>query len=145
MLKVREDTTAPPEPIEEQEHVWDVLEGEQPDSATRHALNMAHRAIDRFPDLARRHRRFAGSAAVLSTGVVLLAGIAIARRLRLGEHPDHIIDSLTPDEIESAGVDEQKDQVRRHQQIQAQIQKMWRRVKPKRKRPAKRAPKSSDV
>ena len=142
MLKVREDTTLPQEPAEGQEHLWDVFEGEQPDSATRHALNLAHRAIDRFPDLAHRHRRFTGPAAVVSTSVVLLAGIAIARRLRLGEHPDHILDSLTPDEIERAGVVEEEEKVQRHRQIQEQIQKMWRRVKPKRKRRGRRTPKS---
>jgi hypothetical protein len=145
MLKVREETTVPQEPTEDDEHVWDVLEGEQPDSATRHALNLAHRAIERFPDLARRHRRFTGPAAVLSTGVVLLAGIAIARRLRLGEHPDQILDSLTPDEIESAGIVEEQEKVQRHRQIQEQIQKMWRRLKPKRKRRGRRAPESGDA
>ena len=145
MLQVREDTALPQEPTEGEEQTWDVLEGEQPDSATRHALNLAHRAIDRFPDLARRHRRFTGPAAVLSTGVVLLAGIAIARRLRLGEHPDQILDSLTSDEIENAGVVEEEEKVQRHRQIQAQIEKMWRRVKPKRKRRGRRAPESGDA
>jgi len=140
MLQVREETPLPQEPTEEDDQPWDVLEGEQPDSATRHALNLAHRAIDRFPELARRHRRFAGPAAVVSTGVVLLAGIAIARRLRLGEHPDQILESLTSDEIENAGVVEQQEKVQRHRQIQAHIQKMWRRVKPKRKRRGGRGP-----
>jgi hypothetical protein len=145
MLQLREETPLPQEPTEGEDHVWDVLEGEQPDSATRHALNLAHRAIDRFPDLARRHRRFTGPAAVVSTGVVLLAGIAIARRLRLGEQPDQILDSLTSDEIENASVVEEQEKVQRHRQIQAQIQKMWSRVKPKRKKKGKRAPESSEA
>ena len=145
MLQVREDTALPQEPTEGEEHVWDVLEGEQPDSATRHALNLAHQAVDRFPDLARRYRRFTGPAAVVSTGLVLLAGMAIARRQRLGEHPDQILDSLTPDEIENAGVVEQEDKVRRHEQIKAQIEKMWRRVKPKGKRWRKRPSESGDA
>lgn len=144
MLQVEERTPSPEEGAEEEEQLWDALEGEQPDSATRHALSLAHRAIDRFPDLARRHRRFAGPAAVVSTGVVLLAGMAIARRLGLGEQPDQILDSLTPDEIESAGVVDQQEKARRHQQIQAQIRKMWSRVKAKGKRRARRAPESGN-
>ena len=80
---------------------------------------------------------------VMSTALVLLAGIAIARRLRLGEHPEQILDSLTPDEIESAAVVEQEEKVRRHRQIQAQIQEMWSRLKPKRKRD-ERAPEPGD-
>jgi hypothetical protein len=134
MLQVREETSAPEESTEGEEQVWDVPEGEQPDSATRHALNLAHRAVGRFPDLARRYRRFAGPAAVVSTGLVLLTGIAIARRLRLGEQPEQILDSLTPDEIESAAVVEQEENARRHRQIQTQIQEMWSRFKPRRRR-----------
>jgi len=134
MLEVREETPPSPELPEGEEQDWDVLEGEQPDSATKHALNLAHQAVDRFPDLARRYRRFAGPAAIASTGLVLLAGMAIARRLRLGEQPDQILDSLTPDEIESAAVVELEEKKQRHRQIQAQIQKMWKRLKPRRKR-----------
>jgi len=143
MLEVREEAPPPEEPTEGEDHAWDVPEGEQPDSATRHTLNLAHQAIDRFPELAQRYRRFTGPAAVVSTALVLLAGIAIARRLRLGEHPEQILDSLTPDEIESAAVVEQEEKVQRHRQIQTQIQEMWSRLKPKRKR-GERAPEPED-
>jgi len=140
---VREEASTPEELSEGEEHAWDAPEGEQPDSATRHTLNLAHQAVDRFPELAQRYRRFTGPAAVVSTALVLLAGIAIARRLRLGEHPEQILDSLTPDEIESAAVVEQEEKVQRHRQIQTQIQEMWSRLKPKRKR-GERAPEPED-
>jgi hypothetical protein len=139
MQQVREETPSFQEPAEPEEQAWEVPDGEQPDVATKRALNLAHRAIDRFPDLAHRYRRFAGPAAFASTGLVLLAGIAIARRLRLGEQPDQILDSLTSDEIESAAVVAQKEEAQQHRQIQAQIEKMWRRLKPKRTRRSKRA------
>src|SRR4030042_695804 len=139
MIQVREETLPPQERIEQEEEVGGAPEGEQPDGATKHALNLAHQAIDRFPDLARRYRRFAGPAAFASTGLVLLAGIAIARRLRLGEQPDQIIASLTPDEIETAGVVQQKEKERQHRHLQAQIEKMWSRLKPKGKGRGKRA------
>ena len=144
MIQVREETLTPQETIEQEEQVWEAPEGEQPDGATKHALNLAHRAIDRFPDLARRYRRFAGPAAFASTGIVLLAGIAIARRLQLGEQPEQIINSLTPDEIETAGVVQQKEKERQHRQLQAQIEKMWSRLKPKRKARGKRASEAPD-
>jgi hypothetical protein len=143
MLKVGEEASPPEESTEREEHAWDVPEGEQPDSATRHTLNLAHRAIDRFPDLARRYRRFTGPTAIASTGLVLLAGIAIARRLRFGEHPEQILDSLTPDEIENAAVVEQEEKVQRHRQVQIQIKEVWSRLKPKRKR-GKGAPEPGD-
>jgi hypothetical protein len=139
MLQVGEETTPAQESVEAEEQLWDVPEGEQPDSATKHALSLAHRAIDRFPDLAKRYRRFAGPAAIASTGLVLLAGIAIARRQGLGEQADEILDSLTSDEIESAAFVEQKETAQRHRQIQAQIQKVWSRLKSTRKRRGKRA------
>jgi hypothetical protein len=139
MLQVGEETTPAQESVEDEDQLWEIPDGEQPDSATKHALSLAHRAIDRFPDLARSYRRFAGPAAIASTGLVLLAGIAIARRQGLGEHPDQILDSLTSDEIESAAVVEEKEKAQRHRQIQAQIEKVWSRLKSTRKKRGRRA------
>ena len=38
-------------------------DGERPDSATSQALNLAHRAAEKFPELADRYKNFAGTAA----------------------------------------------------------------------------------
>jgi hypothetical protein len=76
--------------------------GEQPDGWTRDALGLAHKAIDKFPELRKRYIRVVGPAAIVSTGAVLLAGIAITRRQRRGETPDEILEGLTPEEIENA-------------------------------------------
>jgi hypothetical protein len=84
------------------EEPWEPVIGDQPDGRTQDALNLAHKALDKFPDLRQRYRRFSGPAAVVSTGIVLLAGIAVARRLRRGESPDEILEGLTPEEIENA-------------------------------------------
>ncbi len=86
----------------EEDEAWEPVVGDQPDGWTQDALGLAHRALDRFPDLRQRYRRFAGPAAVVSTGVVLLAGIAMARRLRRGESPDEALEGLTSEEIENA-------------------------------------------
>ncbi len=90
-------------PMAPDDDIWDQgVVGEQPDGWTRDALELAHKAIDKFPELRKRYVRIAGPAAVLSTGVVLLAGIAITRRQRRGESPDEILEKLTPEEIENA-------------------------------------------
>ena len=93
----------PPMTDHEPEELWeDRHEGEQPDSATRQALTLAHRAAEKFPDLAKRYRTLAAPAAVASGAVVLLAGIAVARRARRGQHAEQILDQLTSEEIERA-------------------------------------------
>jgi hypothetical protein len=92
----------PAPPDQDEDHLWDAPVGERPDTATSDVLGLAYRAVKKFPDLAMRHRRFAGTAAIASTGVVLAAAMAIARRLRRGQSPDDILEELTPDEIENA-------------------------------------------
>jgi hypothetical protein len=76
--------------------------GETPDSATAQALSLALRAVEKFPELAKRYRNFAGPAAVASGALVVLAGVAVARRARRGQHPEQILDQITSDEIERA-------------------------------------------
>lgn len=87
---------------EPEEGSWERLEGEEPDSATRQVLNLAHRAVGKFPELPQRYRRFAGPAAVVSTALTVLGGIAVARRLRRGQLPERILEELTQEEIENA-------------------------------------------
>ena len=84
------------------EELWEHQEGESPDGATRQALNLAHRAAGKFPDLAHRYRSFAGPAAVVSGALVALAGVAVARRVRRGQQPEQILDQITSEEIEQA-------------------------------------------
>lgn len=92
----------PPVTDHDQEGLWEHIEGEAPDSATRQALNLAHQAAEKFPELAKRYRNFAGPVAVASGALVLLAGIAVARRVRRGQKPEEILDQITSDEIEQA-------------------------------------------
>jgi hypothetical protein len=75
--------------------------GELPDTNTMSALQLAHKAVDKFPELAKRYQKYVGTAAVLSSVVIVLASIAISRRLHKGESPEQILASITPEEIES--------------------------------------------
>lgn len=74
--------------------------GEQLDSAAEESIRLAHRALDRFPDLVRRHKYVAGGAAVAGA-LVVLASVALARRMSRGESADEAIQGLTEAEIES--------------------------------------------
>jgi len=86
---------------QDDELYWNV-EGERPDSATSQALNLAHRAAEKFPELAERYKSFAGPVAIASGALVVLAGIAVARRVRRGQNADEILDQITSAEIEQA-------------------------------------------
>ncbi len=74
--------------------------GEQIDRAAEESIRLAHRALERFPDLVRRHKYVAGGAAVAGA-LVVLASVAIARRMGRGETADEAIEALTEAEIES--------------------------------------------
>ncbi len=87
----------------EQDDFWEQgVEGETPDSATTQALNLAHRATEKVPELANRYKAYAGPAAIVSGALMALAGVAVARRLRRGQEPDEILEQITPEEIERA-------------------------------------------
>jgi hypothetical protein len=93
----------PPTTNEDHEELWEEHhEGESPDSATRQALNLAHRAAEKFPELAHRYRNFAGPVAIASGALMVLAGVAVARRMRRGQNAEEILEQITPEEIEQA-------------------------------------------
>ena len=74
--------------------------GEQVDRAAGDSIRLAHRALNRFPALLKRHRYVAGGAAVAGA-LVVLASVAIARRMLDGESGEEAADSVTEAEIES--------------------------------------------
>ncbi|HWO74192.1 MAG TPA: hypothetical protein VNN21_11620 [Dehalococcoidia bacterium] len=82
---------------------WHNGHGEAPDHSALTSLQLAHRVVARFPELAKRYQKFIGTAAVVSSALIVLASIAVARRLNRGEKPEEILASITPDEIENAG------------------------------------------
>ncbi len=72
--------------------------GERLQGTATDAVRLAYRGLERFPDLVKRHKYIAGGAAV-STSLVVLAGVAIARRLRNGQSEEEAIASLTEEEL----------------------------------------------
>lgn len=83
--------------------------GEQLDVAAEQSIRLAHRALERFPDLVRRHKYVAGGAAVAGA-LLVLASVAVARRMGRGETADEAIAGLTESEIETLHSRERDDE-----------------------------------
>lgn len=73
--------------------------GEPIDRAAGEAIRLAHRALDRFPDMVRRYKFVAGGA-VVSSSLIALAGVAIARRIRAGQTPEEAVAGVTEAEVQ---------------------------------------------
>ncbi|MBM4414954.1 MAG: hypothetical protein FJ035_01510 [Chloroflexi bacterium] len=73
--------------------------GEPIDRAAQESIRLAHRVLDRFPELVRRHKFIAGGAAI-STSLVVLAGVAITRRMRDGLSADEAVATVTEEEVQ---------------------------------------------
>lgn len=72
--------------------------GEQIDQLSGDSIKLAYRLLDRFPDLVRRHKVIAGGAAI-SSSLIVLAGVAIARRMKQGQSAEHALADLTEEEV----------------------------------------------
>jgi len=73
--------------------------GEQLDDLAHGAIRLAHDAIERFPEMKKRHMFLAGGAAI-SSALVVAAGVAVARRILAGAKPHDAVQAVTEDEIE---------------------------------------------
>lgn len=73
--------------------------GEPIDRAAGEAVRLAHRALERFPEIVLRHKFVAGGA-VVSSSLIALAGVAISRRIRAGQTPDEAVATVTGEEVQ---------------------------------------------
>ena len=78
--------------------------GERLQGTASDAVRLAHKALERFPLVVKRHKFIAGGAAI-SSSLVVLAGVAIARRLRSGQSEEEAIASLTEEELNGKRVE----------------------------------------
>ncbi len=82
---------------------WDaVAEGERPDPSTHRTLNLAHRAVAKFPELKGKYKAYAGAAVVVSSAATLMGAVAITRKMKRGMSADKALASLTVADIEAA-------------------------------------------
>jgi hypothetical protein len=101
-VAVKADEVRHPDQIED-DFDWDAIaEGERPDASTHKTLNVAHRALAKFPEMKGRYKAYAGAAAVVSSAATLMAGVAIARKMKRGMSADRALASLTAADIENA-------------------------------------------
>ncbi|HRC61860.1 MAG: hypothetical protein K1X87_02480 [Dehalococcoidia bacterium] len=77
--------------------------GEPIDRTAGEAIRLAHRALDRFPEVVRRHKFVAGGA-VISSSLIALAGVAITRRIRAGQTPEEAVANVTAEEVQGLRV-----------------------------------------
>ncbi len=63
------------------------------------AIRLAHEAVERFPDLKKKHMFIAGGAA-LSSALLIGAAMAITRRIRNGQTAQEAADDVTEEELD---------------------------------------------
>jgi len=101
-MAVKADEVRHPDQIED-DFDWDaVAEGERADAETHRTLNLAHRAVAKFPELKGTYKAYAGAAVVVSSVATLMAGVAIARKMKRGMSGDKALAALTAADIENA-------------------------------------------
>lgn len=64
------------------------------------AIRLAHRVLERFPGMRKKHMFIAGGAA-LSSAVLIGAAVAIARRVRQGQDAQEAAEEITEAELEN--------------------------------------------
>jgi hypothetical protein len=102
-MAVKADEVVHPDEIEDT-FDWDRIaaEGEQPDPSTHRTLNLAHRALAKFPEMKGKYKAYAGAAAVVSSAATVMAAVAITRKMKRGMSADRALAALTVADIENA-------------------------------------------
>lgn len=101
-MAIKADEVKHPDQIEDDFDWSAVAEGERPDAETHRTLNLAHRAVAKFPELKGKYKAYAGAAVVVSSAATLMAAIAISRKMRHGMSADKALAALTAADIEAA-------------------------------------------
>ena len=73
--------------------------GERIEDVTQNAVRLAHRVVDRFPHVKRRHMVVAGGAG-LSSAIIAAAAVAVAKRISAGSSDDDAVNDVTEGELE---------------------------------------------
>jgi hypothetical protein len=101
-MAVKADEVRHPDQIEDDFDWAAVAEGEPVDAETHRTLSLAHRAVAKFPELKGKYKAYAGAAVVVSSVATLMAGVAIARKMKRGMSADKALAALTAADIEAA-------------------------------------------
>ncbi len=101
-MAVKADDVRHPDQIEDDFDWGAVAEGEPVDAETHRTLNLAHRAVAKFPELKGHYKAYAGAVAVVSSAATLMAAVAISRKTKRGMSAGQAFASLTAADIEAA-------------------------------------------
>ena len=71
------------------------------------AIRLAHRVLERFPGMRKKHMFIAGGAA-LSSAILIAAGVAIAKRVRQGQPAAEAAEEITEDELDNMSLLERR-------------------------------------
>ena len=71
------------------------------------AIRLAHRVLERFPGMRKKHMFIAGGAA-LSSAILIAAGVAIAKRVRQGQPAAEAAEEITEEEIDNMSLLERR-------------------------------------
>ena len=82
--------------------------GEHIEDVAQNAIRLAHKTLDRFPEIKRRHMVVAGGAA-LSSAIIAAAAVAIVRRIKSGSTETEAVAEITADELENPNHDVSND------------------------------------
>ncbi len=101
-MAVKADEVRHPDQIEDDFDWAAVAEGEPVDAETHRTLNLAHRAVAKFPELKGNYKAYAGAVAIVSSVATLMAGVAIARKMKRGMSADKALAALTAADLQAA-------------------------------------------
>lgn len=74
--------------------------GEAPDLHASRVLILAHKAVEKFPEIRKKYGRYVTATAfVVSTAVLVTASIKIGAELSKGKHPSEILEDMTPQDL----------------------------------------------
>jgi hypothetical protein len=101
-MAVKADDVRHPDQFEDDFDWTQVVDGERVDAETHKTLNLAHRAVSKFPEIKGKYKAYAGAAAVVSSAATLMAAVALTRKMRRGMSGDRALATLTALDIENA-------------------------------------------
>ena len=101
-MAIKADEVVHPDEIEDEFDWASVSEADHVDAGTKKTLNLASRAVQKFPEMSGKYKAYAGAAAVVSSTATLIAAVAISRKMKRGVTGERALASLTVADFESA-------------------------------------------
>lgn len=102
-MAIKADEVVHPDEIEDEFDWESVSEADHVDASTKKTLNLASRAVHKFPEMSGKYKAYAGAAAVVSSTATLIAAVAISRKMKHGGmSAEKALASLTSADLESA-------------------------------------------